>query len=251
MNSLYMLTPKNTSCGPQVRKLRHHTGKNAASLGPPSPVPCYDRRRLPAHHHEVTPFLVPSCVSQRHPLVDPSNTYPLELTPRVHAPSSLCMASAVTSMHRPSLNASPITTPMQTDRYCLGLSRTCVRCTAGASLAGAGVHGNFSGCASIGLYLVFQYHRVPVLGVLIGCAYNNIAKVHVFDRSCCGMDFRFRTAVVLSVLQTMLPLVMTTFAQLVPSAQGSLQILTDVACSTGVVGRGCGCSAVPELFFGS
>ena len=37
---------------------------------------------------------------------------------------------------------------------------------------------------------------------------------------------------------TMVPLVMTTFGKLGPSAQGFLQSLADVACSTGVVDRG-------------
>jgi len=36
----------------------------------------------------------------------------------------------------------------------------------------------------------------------------------------------------------MVPLVMTTFGKLGPSAQGFLQSLADVACSTGVVDRG-------------
>jgi hypothetical protein len=37
---------------------------------------------------------------------------------------------------------------------------------------------------------------------------------------------------------TMVPLVMSTFGQLGPAAEGSLQNLATVACSTGVVDRG-------------
>ena len=37
---------------------------------------------------------------------------------------------------------------------------------------------------------------------------------------------------------TMVPLAMSTFGKLAPAAEGYLQTLADVACSTGVVGRG-------------
>ena len=43
------------------------------------------------------------------------------------------------------------------------------------------------------------------------------------------------------------PLVMTTFGKLGPSAQGFLQSLADVACSTGVVDRGLWLSAMQYL----
>ena len=52
---------------------------------------------------------------------------------------------------------------------------------------------------------------------------------------------------------TMIPLVMTTFGKLGPSAESYLQGLADVACSTGFVDRGVWlrCEAVSELCFGS